>query len=459
MDNDKQILIESADQAKDLIEETYFEFVRSVRVKKDNIIRESQRLAEEEEAGEEEIPWDKTVRGFDFTLRDFVDKYTNARSNNHAAVELGLVKNGATENEMEAARKRVERLVERLNRVYGLGLPVASAKEKESRKSAKGINPGSGKNNRKLKPFQDNAATLFDGEVYADYTRIPPSRWRIFGKKTPVKQNLALPFFKKYDKIFLLGYQLENTPEVLYELWFDTLTSMFEIHDRSGSLVLEPKSRMNDAVNMFTDLVGDFAGGNIGKRAAMSRDMEEELEDATEDAVKDNLKQSARQAQRESVEPDQRTMTELLSEETVDVEAILERSINTRGMLANIINDELFEEYDDSRMTRRLAKNKFWEVFGKKPEFPSKFLNRGSRNSTLKIRGRQNEATFIRGFEFAGGRVELEIWLVKTRVGGRSGEATFWVFNITSGEVVASDLRRIRDAYAKVGAVLAAATD
>jgi len=313
---------------------------------------------------------------------------------------------------------------------------------------------------------------VFDGEIYSNHTMIPPRRWRKFNlfHKTSVRQRVALPFFRRWDKIFLFGYRFESYPNIFYELWFDTGTSTYEIHDKYGEVVNKGYVRMNDVINAFVDLIGSFKSDD---QKNLGRGYEEEIEKDLKLDAKMNLNVAGRHvdgqgtAFAESLNPTaEEVFAGILMAEGEDEtfteemrEKLLELTINTRDMLAQFVNSDLIHEYHETRMDRHLVKQKFWHIFTRRPTMPNKFI-KGIGNKAAKILGGGNEATFLVGLTLAD-KVDVEIWYVKQHKSGfedGSNRATFWVFDLTSGRVVERDMDRMRDAYHLAAKKLAAKT-
>lgn len=305
------------------------------------------------------------------------------------------------------------------------------------------VHPGSGGGGGGS-PAKKDLTPIFPGEVYSNFTKIPKRRWSIlnvFQKKrsvAPPKRLGILPTV--FDKVFLFGFQFENEPNLFYELWFDSFNETFTIHDRFGDEVQSGFRTMNKAIDAFIDFIGSF-----GDNRQPDKQAERSFERTAEKSARSNVR-SAREEAKDSMDfPSE----QFISDE--DVETLVEQFAETRGMLANIVNTELVEEYNVSRMNRRLAK-KFWQVWGKDVTFPNKFLNRGVRDR-LRIFGNKAEGVFVIGLTFAD-RMDVEVWYIKPE----RGTASFYVFNITAGQLVAENIKRRRDAARIAAEVIAART-
>lgn len=429
--------IQTEYEALKLIDEAAFVFAKALKEEKTRIMSES---IIREQAGDVDLDdpaFGDLVAPKDFTFRQFLNALKNPKNKTrvHVADHLSIE----------------PKTVQRINRWIRENKPEWL----EGIGGGGDVYTGSGRGGRSsIKDVE-----LFSGEIYQHQTRIPPRRWRFWQlfTKTSVRQRVAKPFFRRWEKIFLFGFQFEDQPDIFYELWFDTATSTYEIHDRYGDQIRDNYQRLNDAVNAFVDLVGSF--GDAGQ-LNIGREEEQEIEDELKKGAKDNMRDAAKNADREErgrglfgeAAESTSQLIKLTEEQIAEAEELrrvfLERTINTRSMFAQMINSDLVEEYHVSRMTRHLARSKFTEVFGRKPEMPNKFLGGGLRNRVAKIFGNGREATFVVGLSLAN-QVDVEIWFIKTdRDSGTDDRASYWVFDMTSGRVVGKGIDRPRDAYA-----------
>lgn len=97
-----------------------------------------------------------------------------------------------------------------------------------------------------------NAQELLHGELYANISRIPKSRWagwlRFWDRrKTRVAPNRGSG--RKWEKHFLMGYQIDRN--ILFEIWYNTLDSTFSIHDKNGTELGRPVLTLQEAMKYF----------------------------------------------------------------------------------------------------------------------------------------------------------------------------------------------------------------
>jgi hypothetical protein len=107
-----------------------------------------------------------------------------------------------------------------------------------------------GKSGKIIKSINDND-DIFAGELYNNISRIPPSRWSSWLKfwdrtKTPLPVDKAF-LAKEWRKTFIVGYQIE--PNVVYEIWYNSIDSSFSVHDIRGTEVVRRGATLNEAMN------------------------------------------------------------------------------------------------------------------------------------------------------------------------------------------------------------------
>lgn len=373
------------------------------------------------------------------TVKQFLDIYNDP--NFTTTEEIGA--------HFNTSHKTVERVARDIMRDYP-GL-IRTQKRQKAHK----VHPGTG-SGRSMKTSDvaprgrglDQMAPVFPGEVYTDETKIPPRRWdkwNIFQKKrsvAPVRSIGIRPIV--FDKVFLFGFVFEDQPNIFYELWYNAYNATFTIHDRYGYEASERFSTMNAAIDAFVDLIGSFGDSQMGDR------MRQNITRFADRAAADSIEKAATDSDRID-----REWTRQMHKESVEIEkdTLLEQQVQTRGMLAQIVSEQLVQEYHVSRVRRHDAKQ-FWQAWGRDVEFPSKYMNRGGRGP-LKIFSSEAEATFSVGLTLMD-RIDVEIWFINRDDRSPPG---YYVFNLTSGKIVGKQIRRFRDAYFLAARTLAAKTD
>lgn len=265
--------------------------------------------------------------------------------------------------------------------------------------------------------------TLFNGVIYTDKTRLPKQRWSLLRSKSPVPTR-GSPITKGFNLIFILGYYLD-VADLWFEVWYDSFDSTYMVLDKFATPVSSAYKNLDDAMAEFINLVSD-ENPSIHKSELSAR----------EQAILKNL------ARRSSLDIKE---AEDQANETVLVESLLEATKVTRGMLTDILNAQV-AEYHSTRMNSTTIKH-FWQFWGKHTELPGKYLSTGIWGTLRKIVGAEKTATFIVGFSLKN-KIDIEIWFVKNNATGRG---SFYVFDLTSAEIVAQDIKTIRQAYAAAG--------
>lgn len=267
---------------------------------------------------------------------------------------------------------------------------------------------------------------LFSGEIYVGKSKIKPQRWKAFAKKT-VMPRRGGALTKRYDYIFIIGYQMEYH-NIFFEIWYDSDVGAYFIADKYGGMVTHDVHHLKEAVDM---LVGIIARSDPNFSAS-KRDKDKE---------EDILLRQGRKNQRRQADDDP-----LSAGVEIDVNKMLNESVATRELLTQMISQEIVQ-YHETRMNRQKGRE-FWKVFGRNPTYPSKYMKNGA---VQKITGKQREATFIIGFSLAE-KIDIEIWYVK-EIGETGG--SFYVFDITSGTIISEGIRTLRQAYMIVGKKIA----
>lgn len=273
--------------------------------------------------------------------------------------------------------------------------------------------------------------TLFPGIIYTDKSRLPKQRWSLLRKKSQVPQR-GNALVKSFNMIFIIGYYLD-VADLYYECWLDTYDSSYLILDKFGTPVSSAYKNLDDAVTELINILSEESP--TVHRSELS---------SKEQAILKNL------ARRGSL-----TLPEAEDQknETILVEQLLEATKVSRQILTGMINDQV-SEYHATRMDSVAAKH-FWQFWSKHVEFPSKYVSTGIWGTLRKIVGQEKTATFVVGFSLKN-KINVEIWLVKDNVSGRG---SFYIFDLTSGELVAQGIKTVRQAYAAAGRKVLVPTD
>lgn len=272
--------------------------------------------------------------------------------------------------------------------------------------------------------------SVFPGEIYSNKTRLPPKKWSLFRSKAPVptRGNLLV---KSFNLIFIIGYQLD-LGGIFYEIWYDSYDGTYIILDKFALPVSSHFKNLDDAVADFIDIIAE-ENPSIHKSELSSR----------ESGIIKNL---ARRGKISNESEDQKA-------ESMLVEQLLEMSGITRHMLTAAINDKV-TEYHATRMDS-VATKKFWQFWGKYVQIPQKYISRGFIGALQKFVGKAKTATFIIGFALRD-QIDVEIWYVRDNVSGRG---SYYVFDLTSAEIVAQDIKTVRGAYTEAARKLLIPTD
>lgn len=273
-------------------------------------------------------------------------------------------------------------------------------------------------------------ADLFDGDIYLDHTRLPDQKWNLFREKSPVPQRGSI-FTHGFQLVFIMGYKFNVTP-MFYEIWFDGLNNAYVLLDKFAAPVASNLQTLDDAVNQLVEIISQ----DNTKIKYQSLDTKEKR--YLETLAKRNLK-----AAMESEVNEAKT-------------ALLESTGNSRLLISNMLNAQV-TEYHETKMTK-INQKWFFQRWGKFSMAPTDFMDRGIRGffNRVILRNRR-EADFVIGFSLEG-RVNVEIWYVRDLSGGNQGNG-YYVFNLTSRELIAGDLNSIRQAYLAVGRNITLPTD
>lgn len=106
-----------------------------------------------------------------------------------------------------------------------------------------------------------NSQELLDGIFYADFTKIPKSRWggwlRFWDRiKSSISRDKKL-LGRTWGKVFILGYQVERN--VFYEVWYNSIDSTFTIHDRSGIDVSVKSPTISEAIRNLVQAIAQYS--------------------------------------------------------------------------------------------------------------------------------------------------------------------------------------------------------
>lgn len=264
---------------------------------------------------------------------------------------------------------------------------------------------------------------LFDGTIYTDHTHLPPQRWSLFKKKTPVPRRGGI-ITKGFNLVFIIGYSLDIN-DIFYEVWFDSATSSYSVLDKYAIPVSSTFKNLDDAMNDFINIVSEdlptvHKGELSGKEQALLRSLARRGTFGVDEAI------------------DQ-------AEEKALVEELLEATGVTRKVLTQMLNDQV-TEYHTTHMNSRTIK-KFWQFWEKNVQLPSNYISHGFIGAVQKFVGRKKTATFIVGFSLKN-QIDVEIFYVKNNA---TATGSYYIFDLTSGEIVAQDLKTLRQAYAAAG--------
>ena len=218
---------------------------------------------------------------------------------------------------------------------------------------------------------------------------------------------------------------LENR-RLFFEIWFFPRFGTFQILDSFGRSV---KERYNDTkgYRSLNDAVDDFM-----------YIIDQEEPDVEHSSA--NLSHLSRQLMRGSI--GQRF------NESIQVERLLEKTKATRAALHQMINRDI-EEYQKTRVWK-YKKNLLVRLFLGRRVLPIDFKDGLIMRSIKKVLNKDRDAKFITGYSLKGS-IDIEIWYIKHGTFGSSKvQGGFYVFDLTSGQVVAKALASLRWAVFEV---------
>lgn len=136
---------------------------------------------------------------------------------------------------------------------------------------------------------QINNAEIIRGELYNNFTRIPKSRWggwfQFFRKEIASVSSGN----KIWKKRFILGYQIE--PNVVYEIWYNTINSTFSVHDVRGNEISQRYQILNEALKQMLNAVAKFSRDDAAffynANNQLSRSFLNSIRSTADDRVKD----------------------------------------------------------------------------------------------------------------------------------------------------------------------------
>lgn len=258
---------------------------------------------------------------------------------------------------------------------------------------------------------------LFSGRIYKDKSQLPGGKLKrnVFDIRKHITSTS-----KKLRPIFVIGYEL-HTGHVFYEIWYLPFEGSYVMVDNFGKRI--GKRRLYDDISdAADDLVDVIAKQDITFDRRDERDFEKDAED------------EVRRGRFEYTN---------YEEDKALIESILEQSVASRRVFADIINDEI-EEYSETRISKHKISRLWGGIIGRDIKFPTKYIS--SKASPLKIVGKKKEALFVVGYTLAD-KIDIEIWFVKSL---STGKGSFYVFDLTSGKLLADKLPTMRKAYAEI---------
>ncbi len=308
-----------------------------------------------------------------------------------------------------------------LNELFGFFRNKAKQFSNQAQNAAYRVEPIRSANS--VKVYRN--AKLFPGEVYVDHTRLPKQKWSLFRGKSPVPTRGG-KFIKSFNLIFILGYELDVTTNFFYEIWYDSYSSSYVILDKYAIPVSAKFPNLDACIADFVNIIAkEPAHVMFGDLSSNERDI---------------LKKLARRGKFSDKANEQEQTTEKIL-----VEQLLEATAVTRQMLTQMVNNNVTEYY--TTKMDRVAVKRFWQFWGKYVQIPQKYISRGFMGAVQKFVGREKTATFIIGFSLKN-LIFIEIWYVKSN---STGIGSYFVFDLTSGEIVAQNLRTVRQAYTEAG--------
>lgn len=264
---------------------------------------------------------------------------------------------------------------------------------------------------------EDEEDEVFTGEVYKDKSQLPGGR---------LKRNIfdirkhATGASRKLQPIFVIGYQLSNS-KVFYEIWYLPFEGKFVLIDNFGKRIGDRRmyEDISDAVDDLVDIISKH-----------DRDFDREDERDFEKEAEKEVRYG-------------RFENKDANEDKALVETILERTVASRRILADLINTDI-EEYKETRMKKHKISRWWAPIIGRDIDFPTKYIS--SRLSPFKIVGKKKEALFVIGYTL-NNKIDVEIWFVKSLI---SGKGSFYVFDLSSGKLIGEDIKNMRQAYAQI---------
>lgn len=210
------------------------------------------------------------INALGFSFNDFTSKInaTQAEMQDNARKQLrGLIKTYNREMLPSEGEYKLPNLQDRFK--------FYQSKEYDEYRNGEGndqaatiddINPGSRNRRDRVTRVTDNinSEELVRGEMYANFTRIPKTRWggwiRFWDRiKSSVQQDKKLAG-RTWGKTFVVGYQMERN--AVYEIWYNSIDSTFSIHDQSGIEIFNKSATMSEAVRNLIRAVANFSSSD-----------------------------------------------------------------------------------------------------------------------------------------------------------------------------------------------------
>ena len=304
-----------------------------------------------------------------------------------------------------------------------------SAKEKAS------VYDGSGRTGRTRRIGN------FPGEFYRDVSRIKKSARKSWLKNLYPQVKQWIERFKHSEKlfikIFLFGYQMD-VGNLIYELWYNPYDNTYVIFDQFGQKQARSYYTMKDAVN---GLLNFIATEEVSEQIKAAEDT------GNEQAV-DSAKKQAMNMRQESNEVEEKFEEAIISEQfnfigfsdSIDPDILRESILNENqaltSMFNDIINNEMIDSYDKSRVEKHKMQRKLFQKFRPEGEGNVEFPPPSGRKKSLRFllsinRKNKLEGTFIKGFTFKDGAIDLEIWYMRENPRSSNERTYFQVFNLS----------------------------
>lgn len=256
-------------------------------------------------------------------------------------------------------------------------------------------------------------SSLFPGEIYTGQTRL--SRRRLIRLAHEAEGILI----KEYKNVFILGYEFDKH-NLFYEIWYSESTSSYFIVDKYGSIQHNNHLKhLKNAIDVLIQLISD-ENPSPPDNNNNNRDERDEF---------DRMGRGSSRRHR------------VAASKQLDISKMLSESAVSREMLTTMINKQI-KEYHTTRMNKNRGRQ-FWRIFGRNPTYPSKYIGSVQSSQDQEISGSRGDGTFIIGFSLAD-KIDVEIWYIKSV---HSGNGSFFVFDITAGEVIQSNIKTLREAY------------